>query len=183
MGQFQLERERPIVSHKTLRRWDREGRLKPERTSTGRRSYAKALLDAVMRRSPSAAGDAVAIAECRAPLKNRTENLSDAFWKISARRDMAPLPAGAGARQMPWSNREPKPSAHVRTFWKADNHNRHIKRLLLQLIDNMTSAGDRKMQSLFPGVHTRLESRHDYFWLAFVRFADRRRSSRETWER
>lgn len=39
------------VGVKTLQRWDREGRLKPERTSTGRRIYSKAALDAFMRRS------------------------------------------------------------------------------------------------------------------------------------
>jgi len=42
------------VGVKTLQRWDREGRLKPERTDTGRRMYSKMALDAFMRRTPSA---------------------------------------------------------------------------------------------------------------------------------
>jgi DNA-binding transcriptional MerR regulator len=33
------------VGVKTLQRWDREGRLKPERTPSGRRAYSKAMLD------------------------------------------------------------------------------------------------------------------------------------------
>jgi hypothetical protein len=37
---------------KTLQRWDREGRLKPERTPSGRRAYSKAMLDSFMRRDP-----------------------------------------------------------------------------------------------------------------------------------
>jgi hypothetical protein len=36
---------------KAWQRWDREGRLEPERTSTGWRSYSKAMLDAFMHRS------------------------------------------------------------------------------------------------------------------------------------
>ena len=43
---------------KTLQRWDREGRLKPERTGTGRRLSSKQLLDAFMRRAPVGPGRA-----------------------------------------------------------------------------------------------------------------------------
>lgn len=48
------------IGVKTLQRWDREGRLKPERTDTGRRMYSKAALDAFMRRTPSVAKAPVA---------------------------------------------------------------------------------------------------------------------------
>ena len=40
------------VGVKTLQRWDREGRLKPERTATGRRLYTKAVLDGFVHRTP-----------------------------------------------------------------------------------------------------------------------------------
>jgi predicted site-specific integrase-resolvase len=52
------------VGVKTLQRWDREGRLKPERTSTGRRSYSRAILDAFMHRSSPVAAR-LPIAYCR----------------------------------------------------------------------------------------------------------------------
>jgi putative resolvase len=51
------------IGVKTLQRWDREGRLKPERTDTGRRMYSKAALDAFMRRTPSVTK--VPVAYCR----------------------------------------------------------------------------------------------------------------------
>ena len=41
------------VTPKTLQRWDREGRLRAERTATGRRMYCKKALDVFMRRAPS----------------------------------------------------------------------------------------------------------------------------------
>jgi DNA-binding transcriptional MerR regulator len=53
------------VGVKTLQRWDREGRLKPERTSTGRRIYSKAARDAFLRRSPSSFATRMPIACCR----------------------------------------------------------------------------------------------------------------------
>jgi putative resolvase len=72
------------VGVKTLQRWDREGRLKPERTSTGRRIYSKAALDAFMRRSPSSSATRVPIAYCRVSsaaqrpdLKNQRRVLED----------------------------------------------------------------------------------------------------------
>jgi len=52
------------ISVKTLQRWDREGRLKSERTGTGRRMYSKAALDAFMRRTPAAAAR-TPLAYCR----------------------------------------------------------------------------------------------------------------------
>jgi predicted site-specific integrase-resolvase len=52
------------VGVKTLQRWDREGRLKPERTSTGRRMYSRPILDAFMRRPTRSAAKAP-IAYCR----------------------------------------------------------------------------------------------------------------------
>lgn len=52
------------VAVKTLQRWDREGRLKPERTGTGRRLSSKQLLDAFMRRAPVGPGRAP-VAYCR----------------------------------------------------------------------------------------------------------------------
>ena len=42
---------------KTLQRWDREGRLKPDRTATGRRLYTKAVRDGFL---PSHAGASTA---------------------------------------------------------------------------------------------------------------------------
>jgi putative resolvase len=48
------------VGVKALQRCDREGRLKPERTPSGRRAYPKALLDSLMRRDPYSARKAVA---------------------------------------------------------------------------------------------------------------------------
>lgn len=70
------------VNIKTLQRWDRDGRLKPERTSTGRRSYSKALLDSFMSRSPPSTR--TAIAYCRVSsagqkpdLKNQRRVLED----------------------------------------------------------------------------------------------------------
>jgi putative resolvase len=71
------------VGVKTLQRWDREGRLKPERTPSGRRAYSKALLDSFMRRDlPQASRKAVAY--CRVSsagqkpdLKNQRRVLED----------------------------------------------------------------------------------------------------------
>jgi excisionase family DNA binding protein len=51
------------VTPKTLQRWDREGRLRAERTDTGRRMYSKVALDAFMRRSPATVR--VPVAYCR----------------------------------------------------------------------------------------------------------------------
>jgi putative resolvase len=70
------------VGVKTLQRWDREGRLKPERTPSGRRAYPKALLDSFVRRDPYSARKAVAY--CRVSsgsqkpdLKNQCRVLED----------------------------------------------------------------------------------------------------------
>jgi putative resolvase len=70
----------PGVGAKTLQRWDREGRLKPERTSTGRRIYSNAF----MRRSASSSATRVPIAYCRVSsaaqrpdLKNQRRVLED----------------------------------------------------------------------------------------------------------
>ena len=52
------------VGVKTLQRWDREGRLKAERTGTGRRVYSKAALDSFLRRSPPVSPKAP-VAYCR----------------------------------------------------------------------------------------------------------------------
>jgi excisionase family DNA binding protein len=52
------------VGVKTLQRWDREGRLMPERTPTGRRLYTKAALDAFLRRTPASAAR-IPVAYCR----------------------------------------------------------------------------------------------------------------------
>ena len=71
------------VAVKTLQRWDREGRLKPERTSTGRRMYSKAMLDSFMRRDvPRAARTPVAYcrvssAAQKPDLKNQRRVLED----------------------------------------------------------------------------------------------------------
>jgi len=71
------------VGVKTLQRWDREGRLTPERTPTGRRIYTKAVLDAFLRRDPAPALR-VPIAYCRVSnnaqktdLKNQRRVLED----------------------------------------------------------------------------------------------------------
>jgi len=71
------------VGVKTLQRWDREGRLKPERTSTGRRAYTKAALDAVLNRAPQQ-GARAPVAYCRVSsaaqkpdLKNQRRVLED----------------------------------------------------------------------------------------------------------
>jgi predicted site-specific integrase-resolvase len=71
------------VSVKTLQRWDREGRLAPERTPTGRRSYSKAALDSFLLRGPAPAAR-TAIAYCRVSssaqkpdLKNQRRVLED----------------------------------------------------------------------------------------------------------
>lgn len=52
------------VSVKTLQRWDADGRLKAERTATGRRVYTKASLDAVLKR-PMTTTSRVPAAYCR----------------------------------------------------------------------------------------------------------------------
>jgi len=52
------------VSVKTLQRWDREGRLVPERTDSGRRMYSHAALDVFMRR-PLKTSPRIAVAYCR----------------------------------------------------------------------------------------------------------------------
>jgi putative resolvase len=52
------------VTVKTLQRWDREGRLKPERTDSGRRMYPKMRLDAFMGRKAGALA-AAPVAYCR----------------------------------------------------------------------------------------------------------------------
>lgn len=52
------------VSVKTLQRWDREGRLSPERTATGRRIYAKSSLDAFLSRK-SFERERTPVAYCR----------------------------------------------------------------------------------------------------------------------
>jgi putative resolvase len=71
------------VGVKTLQRWDREGRLKPERTSTGRRIYSKTMLDTFMHRSVPASAR-VPVAYCRvssaaqkSDLKNQRRVLED----------------------------------------------------------------------------------------------------------
>ena len=71
------------VGVKTLQRWDREGRLKPERTSTGRRAYTKAALDVVLNRVPQQAAR-IPVAYCRVSsaaqkpdLKNQRRVLED----------------------------------------------------------------------------------------------------------
>jgi putative resolvase len=71
------------VSVKTLQRWDRDGRLKAERTPSGRRAYTKALLDAFMRRDPPQSVR-VPVAYCRVSsaahkpdLKNQRRVLED----------------------------------------------------------------------------------------------------------
>ena len=46
------------VSVKTLQRWDREGILKPSRSPTGRRLYAKAELDACLKQKRTDDADA-----------------------------------------------------------------------------------------------------------------------------
>jgi putative resolvase len=59
------------VGVKTLQRWDREGRLKPERTPSGRHAYSKALLGlcaAIDRRRPESQSR---IAGCQARRKGR----------------------------------------------------------------------------------------------------------------
>jgi excisionase family DNA binding protein len=71
------------VGVKTLQRWGREGRLKPERTSTGRRIYSRAILDAFKRRATRSAARGP-IAGCRvstaapgADLENQRRVLED----------------------------------------------------------------------------------------------------------
>jgi putative resolvase len=71
------------VTVKTLQRWDREGRLTPERTATGRRVYAKDRLDAFLSRKPIERAR-VPIAYCRVSsaaqkpdLKNQRKVLED----------------------------------------------------------------------------------------------------------
>jgi putative resolvase len=66
-----------------MQRWDREGRLKPERTPTGRRVYSKVILDAFMRREP-AQSLRIPVAYCRVSsaaqkpdLKNQRRVLED----------------------------------------------------------------------------------------------------------
>lgn len=71
------------VTVKTLQRWDREGRLKPARTATGRRVYEKTALDAFLSRKPVESAR-VAVAYCRVSsaaqkpdLKNQRKVLED----------------------------------------------------------------------------------------------------------
>jgi putative resolvase len=71
------------VTVKTLQRWDREGRLKPERTATGRRVYAKSALDAFLSRKPTEV-ERAPVAYCRVSsaaqkpdLKNQRKVLED----------------------------------------------------------------------------------------------------------
>ena len=71
------------VTVKTLQRWDREGRLTPERTATGRRVYAKSALDAFLSRKPIEV-ERTAVAYCRVSsaaqkpdLKNQRKVLED----------------------------------------------------------------------------------------------------------
>jgi putative resolvase len=64
------------VGVKTLQRWDREGRLKPERTSTGRRIYSKTMLDTFMRRSVPALAR-VPVAYCRVSRAAQKPDLKD----------------------------------------------------------------------------------------------------------
>jgi putative resolvase len=71
------------VGVKTLQRWDREGRLKPERTATGRRIYSRAILDGFMRRAPRTVARGpiaycrVSSAAQRPDLKNQRRVLED----------------------------------------------------------------------------------------------------------
>jgi putative resolvase len=71
------------VTVKTLQRWDREGRLRAERTDRGRRVYSEAALDAFMRR-PAPTKTKVTVAYCRVSsaaqkpdLKNQRRVLED----------------------------------------------------------------------------------------------------------
>jgi putative resolvase len=73
----------PGVGVKTLQCWDRQGRLKPQRTPSGRRAYSKTMLDSVMRRD-SPQGARKAVAYCRVSraaqkpdLKNQRRVLED----------------------------------------------------------------------------------------------------------
>jgi putative resolvase len=52
-----------VALWRTLQRWDREGRLKPERTPSARRAYSKAMQDSFMRRGPPQ-GARKAVAYC-----------------------------------------------------------------------------------------------------------------------
>jgi putative resolvase len=79
------------VGVKTLQRWDREGRLTPERTGTGRRMYSKALLDAFMSRQTKALVT-VPVAYCRvssASQKPDLKNQRRVMEKFCAARGMA----------------------------------------------------------------------------------------------
>jgi putative resolvase len=70
------------VTVKTLQRWDREGRLRAERTDKGRRMYSRASLDAFMRRTPKVVRSPVAYcrvssAAQKPDLKNQRRVLED----------------------------------------------------------------------------------------------------------
>jgi putative resolvase len=71
------------VAVKTLQKWDRQGRLKPERTDSGRRLYSQAVLDAFLKR-PKHEPNRVAVCYCRVSsaaqkpdLKNQRRVLED----------------------------------------------------------------------------------------------------------
>jgi predicted site-specific integrase-resolvase len=84
---------------KTLQRWDREGRLKPDRTATGRRLYTKAVLDGFVHRTPVPVAR-MPVAYCRVSsaaqkpdLKNQRRVLEDF---CAARGGQQGFPVNAG---------------------------------------------------------------------------------------
>lgn len=79
------------VSVKTLQRWDADGRLKAERTASGRRVYTKAALDVLLRR-PAPQTKRVPIAYCRvssAAQKPDLKNQRKALAQFCAARGVA----------------------------------------------------------------------------------------------
>jgi predicted site-specific integrase-resolvase len=72
-----------VALWRTLQRWDRDGRLKPERTPSARRAYSKTMQDSFMRRDPPQ-GARKAVTYCRVSsaaqkpdLKNQRRVLED----------------------------------------------------------------------------------------------------------
>lgn len=64
------------VSVRTLQRWDTDGRLKAERTATGRRVYSKAALDALLKR-PVPQTPRVPVAYCRVSSASQKPDLKN----------------------------------------------------------------------------------------------------------
>ena len=84
-------------------------------------------------------------AHARRQRRNQPQEASRGWCRINAR-DMTPLPAVLGCRQVSWMNREPNLSPHERTFRKAapnPTSSRHYLRAARTLLRRLSQTESR----------------------------------------